>query len=362
MNDALYQPFCHLARGVEVLAAYSGGVDSSVAIHLCKEAGLKVKAVYLSLLGKENIPLEKLQKGADSLEVPLEILEYSSLFEEKIIRYCWEEYASGRTPNPCVKCNPLFKFGILTEYAKEKGYSALVTGHYARIFRSSAGAGLYKGSFLPKDQSYFLFGVTKEQLEFALFPLGDMTKEEVKEKARLLGLESAESKESQDICFAPAQSSLFGESLRERFHGSMPCGKFLSPAGKVLGEHSGLHRYTVGQRKGTCVALGVPAYVTKLDKESNNIILSTDAKDLFSGSANVENTVFLDEEKSKMERFSCEVKIRYRSQGTEAIVIRTGEDRCRIEFKEAQRAVTPGQAAVFYDGDKVLGGGFLGDF
>ena len=351
--------FAHLPAGAKVMVAFSGGVDSSVAVHLCKEAGLQVQAVYLSLLGKENIPYEKLRRAAEKLSVPLEILEYSSLFEEKIIRYCWEEYASARTPNPCAKCNPLFKFGILTDYAKEKGCSALVTGHYARIIRKEKCAELHKGVFSPKDQSYFLFGLTQEQLQMSIFPLGDMSKEDVKNIAFSLGLESAGAKESQDICFAPADSALFGESLRERFGGEAKCGCFLSPAGKVLGKHAGLHRYTIGQRKGTGVALGVPAYVTKLDGASGNIILSTDEKDLFSKEAFALAPSWLTEKDERKKSFSCEVKIRYRSKAVAAEVCLLDDEKIKITFAEPQRAVTPGQAAVFYDGDRVLGGAFL---
>ena len=193
-NAFEYMPFAHLPLSSAVMVAFSGGVDSSIAVHLCKEAGFRVRAVYLSLLGKENIPYEKLQRAAEKLSVPLEILEYSSLFEEKIIRYCWEEYSSARTPNPCAKCNPLFKFGILASYAKAAGCSALVTGHYARIFRTESGTELHKGVFLPKDQSYFLFGLTEEQLQMSVFPLGNMSKDDVKKIASSLGLESAYAK------------------------------------------------------------------------------------------------------------------------------------------------------------------------
>ena len=353
--------FAHLPAGAKVMVAFSGGVDSSVAVHLCKEAGFQVQAVYLSLLGKENIPYEKLRRGAEKLSVPLEILEYSSLFEEKIIRYCWEEYASARTPNPCAKCNPLFKFGILTAYAKEKGCSALVTGHYARIIRKENKAELHKGVFAPKDQSYFLFGLSEEELQMSVFPLGNMSKDEVKNIASSLGLESAKAKESQDICFAPADSALFGESLRERFRGEAKCGSFLSPAGKVLGKHSGLHRFTIGQRKGTGVALGVPAYVTKLDGKSGNIILSTDEKDLFSKEAFALTPSWLIREEEKRSRFFCEVKIRYRSRAVASEVCCMDDGKIKITFAEPQRAVTPGQAAVFYDGDRVLGGAFLAE-
>ena len=352
--------FSHLLPGSKVLVAFSGGVDSSLASYLAREAGFQVLAVYLSLLGKEKIPREKLENGAKKLGVPLEILECSSLFEEKIIRYCWEEYASARTPNPCARCNPLFKFGILAQFAKEKGCAALVTGHYARILRSAAGeVALYKGAFAPKDQSYFLFGLSREQLEMSVFPLGDLSKDFVKEKAASLGLESAREKESQDICFAPEDASLLGESLRERFGGQARTGFFLSPEGKILGKHQGLHRYTVGQRKGTNVALGVPAYVTKLCASDGNILLSTNEKDLYSSSALVEHVSFQDPKTAQKTSFRCEVKIRYRSKGVPAAVQKNADGTFLIDFDEPQRAVTPGQAAVFYEGEKVLGGGWL---
>ena len=221
------------------------------------QTGCRVRAVYMDLLpGKD---LSRVKLVAEQLGIPLDILDLTDAFREKVMRFCWEEYAAGRTPNPCAICNPVFKFGVLTEYAKEQGCSALVTGHYAQLHNGM----LYRGADRKKDQSYFLFGLREEQLSFSRFPLGAMTKEEVRQMVTELGLPNASDPESQDICFASPELPV-GEILRQTFHGEITPGVFTEMNGNTLGKHAGIHLYTPGQRKGTGVALGKPAYVRRI--------------------------------------------------------------------------------------------------
>lgn len=355
-----YSPFAGLSPGDKVAVAYSGGVDSSIAAFLAKEYGCKVIALTLSLLGKEHFQEEKVTKGAAALEIPLEVLEYSALFEEKVIRRSWEEYKNGRTPNPCTLCNPLFKFGVLMEEAKKRSCKALLTGHYARILPAPNGNfELHKGVDPAKDQSYFLAGLTGEELSFSRFPLGGMTKEEVRAIAEKLQLSCAGDKESQDVCFAlPGME--FGEQLRVHFKEAAQEGDFLSPAGKKLGKHKGIHLYTIGQRKGMGIALGCPAYVQKICKEDHSVIVTTNEKDLFSPGFFMEKLYFPNGDcRLEKESFSAAVKIRYRSRETLCTVeaLAGGGFYCR--FDTPQRAVTPGQLAVFYVGEKVTASGTI---
>lgn len=354
-----YSPFHGLARGDRIALAYSGGVDSSVAAFLAKEYGLEVIALTLSLLGEENYNKEKVEGGAASLGIPLVKLDYTEEFREKVIRRTWEEYKNGRTPNPCTICNPLFKFGILMEEAKKLSCKALLTGHYARLLPSPAGCELHKGMDPAKDQSYFLAGLSREELAFARFPLGGLLKSEVKEIARKLQLSCADARESQDVCFAH-DTGCFGEELRQLFGEAPSRGDFLSMEGKKLGEHKGIHAYTIGQRKGMGIALGCPAYVQSIRKETGSIVITTDEKDLFSPGFYMEKLHFLlpEEELTKIEA-PLTVRIRYRSKECFCSVERSPEGKWYCRFAAPRRAVTPGQLAVFYQGEKTVASGVI---
>ena len=354
-----YDPFSRLTPGCPVMVAFSGGVDSSVAAYLCLKAGFQVRAVTMSLLGPENYDPSRAQQTADQLGIPLEIIDLSKEFEETVMRGTWEIYAAGRTPNPCAVCNPKFKFGRLLEFARKNDCAALVTGHYARLDAAPDGSlRLRKGVCREKDQSYFLFGLSHDQLEHACFPLGGMEKSEVRSIASSLGLPSAEAKESQDACFAPADGSNMAEMLRCRFGASARTGNFVDTAGKILGRHCGIHAYTIGQRKGTGVAMGRPAYVKSICAQTREIVLTPDSSELMSREVRLAKPNLLLREYEDRTEFPCEVKIRYRSPAVPAQV-RQYPDHCLLTFELPQRAVTPGQAAVFYDGDTLIGGAWI---
>ncbi|MBO4647025.1 MAG: tRNA 2-thiouridine(34) synthase MnmA [Lentisphaeria bacterium] len=359
MSQSAYRPFEHCPPGSRVMVAFSGGVDSSVSAYLCLQAGLQVQAVTMSLLGPDKADFTRANETAAKLGIPLEIIDLSAEFERVVMRQTWEIYASGRTPNPCAVCNPHFKFGRLLEFARSRNCSALVTGHYARLIHAADGSiQLRKGVCREKDQSYFLFGLSPAQLAAACFPLGGMEKSEVRTIAAELGLPSADAPESQDACFAPADGGNLAEMLRCRFGEPAQTGDFVDGSGRVLGKHCGIHAYTIGQRKGTGVALGRPAYVKSIHADSRRIVLTPDPSELMSrqvrlGKANVLIPAYAQEAE-----FSCEVKIRYRSPAVPARVRLTPEG-CLLTFEQPQRAVTPGQAAVFYDGDTLIGGAWI---
>ena len=353
-----YQPFAHLPPGCRVMVAFSGGVDSSIAAYHCKQAGFEVRAVTMSLLGGTP-DFSRAEATAARLGIPLEIIDLSQEFERTVMRGTWEIYASGRTPNPCAVCNPRFKFGRLLEFARSRDCAALATGHYARLVHTPGGVRLLKAVCREKDQSYFLFGLDRDQLSHACFPLGGMEKREVRAKAAELGLACADAPESQDACFAPADGGNLAEMLRCRFGADAHCGDFVDTAGKKLGRHCGIHAYTIGQRKGTGVALGRPAYVKAIHADSGEIVLTPDPAELMSERVLLDPPNLLAEEYAARTEFPCEVKIRYRSPAVPARVRRLPDGGCLLLFDQAQRAVTPGQAAVFYQDDTLLGGAWI---
>ncbi len=347
-------PFQNLKPGEKVLLAFSGGIDSAVAAYLCKKAGLKVLAVNLCFLpDKED--REAVQKVADSLEIDLDFLDLQDDFRKNVMRPCWDVFETGRTPNPCAICNPVFKFGKLLQYAKESGCGGLVTGHYAKNQNGRIARGVHKA----KDQSYFLFGLTPEQRRFSCFPLGNMTKEQVRTLALEQGLPNAKSRESQDACFTPPCGSL-AEMLQKEFSGKIRKGSFVhAETGKKLGVHKGIHAYTIGQRKGTGVALGVPAFVREIDPENCNIYITTNESSLFSDCLTVKNIVW-QQSPVPAEPFRAWVQIRYRTPAAPAAVMPMEENTCEIHFDSPVRAITPGQAAVFYDDQEcIIGGGII---
>ena len=340
--------------GDKVLLAFSGGIDSSVAAYLCKKAGLDVLAVNMCFLPeKEN--RDAVQRVADSLEIDLEFLNLQQDFRQDVMFRCWQVFESGRTPNPCVICNPVFKFGKLFRYALEKSCNGLVTGHYARLQDGRIARGVHKA----KDQSYFLYGLTPEQRNFSWFPLGCMTKDQVRALAAELNLPNAKSKESQDACFTPVCGTL-AEMLQQEFSGKIRKGSFIhAETGKKLGIHKGIHAYTIGQRKGTGVALGVPAYVQKIDPEKFNIHITTDETTLFSDRLTARNIVW-QKPPVPEKAFRALVQIRYRTPASPATVIPVDTNTCDIVFDSPVRAITPGQSAVFYDNDEcIIGGGVI---
>jgi tRNA-specific 2-thiouridylase len=351
------------ARGGSVVVAMSGGVDSSVAAALLVERGYQVIGVTMNLAGGESRcrpsgNAEDARRAADRLGIRHHVADYRHQFREEVIEPFADAYLSGRTPIPCVVCNERFKFRRLLEEGRALGARALATGHYARI-DTDAGTGkrrLRRARDTQKDQSYFLFRLGPEQLRHTLFPLGDLTKSEVREKARALGLGTAEKAESQEICFAAdADYARLVEEIRAE--GLPGEGEIVDRQGAVLGRHTGVHRFTVGQRRGLEIGGTCRLYVTEVDAERNRVVVGG-LDELLCAGAEIEDVSWV-AGRPPPPPVRALVKVRYRHPGSPArLEIRT-DGGLRAHFDEPVRAVAPGQAAVFYDGDAVLGGGWI---
>jgi tRNA-specific 2-thiouridylase len=332
-----------------VMIAMSGGVDSTVAALLIKELGGSCAGGAMRLTG-DGVS-DSAAASAGALGLPFHLFDCADTFNELVITPFIEEYRSGRTPNPCVECNRVMKFGIFMRMAAGLGFDRIATGHYARAGLENGRYLLKKGIDPVKDQSYFLYTLTQEQLARVIFPLGGMTKDSVRELALKAGLPAAASGESQDICFIPGggHASFIG--------GDCLPGRFIDPAGNDLGEHKGIIHYTVGQRRGLGVSGGEPLYVTRICQKTNTVTLGTEA--LLYGKTLTARRINLCAVGRIDAPLRARVKIRYRHAEQPAAVTQTGEDSLLIEFDEPQRAVTPGQSAVIYDGDTVIGGGVI---
>ena len=355
--DKYKEVFFGLNPGDKVMVAYSGGVDSAYAAALCRDFGFQVETVTMSLFSDSRETAEFAERTARDAGYVHHTLDLSAEFREEIMHHTWRQYTAGLTPNPCAVCNIKFKFGRLREYALQQNCKALITGHYTRICQNEAGEiELRKGICQEKDQSYFLFGVPAESLAFCRTPLGILEKTQVRSGAEEKKLESAKSKESQDVCFG---GDSMPETLSEMFPEPPATGNFLSDEGKILGQHKGIQFYTIGQRKGTGVALGCPAYISSIDGVSRNIVISTDSRNLFRSELIARNCNYFAD---LPEKFSAMVRIRYRSKAVLADVERLPDGRAKVIFSEPVRAAAPGQGAVFYDDDRVLGGGWIEPF
>jgi tRNA-specific 2-thiouridylase len=353
----------------KIVVAMSGGVDSSVTAALLREEGHEVWGLSLRVFDPERCQegegktccsardIRDARRVAARLDIPFTSWDIRPEFEEEVIRPFILEYRAGRTPNPCALCNSKIKFRLLLEKVTEMGADFLATGHYARIGGEGEILTLRKGVDRKKDQSYFLFEIGSSFLSRVLFPLGEMTKEEVRRRARNLGVEVAEKQESQEICFIPGND--YAAFLRGRPGGeSAGPGPIVTLDGARVGTHRGLIHYTVGQRRGLGVAAGTPLYVVRLDSGGNRLVVGGNA-DLERNVFDVGKVTWLGEERGNA--FRAAVKIRSRHREAPATVTPRGPFSCRVEFDQSQRAVTPGQAAVFYDGDRVVGGGWIED-
>lgn len=346
-----------------ILVAMSGGVDSAVAAHLVHAAGQDARGVTMKLLCGAGVPsccteedIAAARATAERIGIPYEVRDFSGRFEEKVILPFIADYENGRTPNPCVSCNRYLKFEALFAYAREIGCARVATGHYARLAKGANGRTLLlRARDESKDQSYMLSALSQEQLSHALFPLGDLNKSEVREIARAAGFVNAERKESQDICFVKGESYT---DFIERYTGkSYPAGDFLHTDGRVLGQHRGIVRYTVGQRKGLGLALPAPLYVVRVDAENNRVILGEESA-LYTRRLRATGFNLIAADRlSGEERLSA--RVRYHQKDSPATVVQTGENEVEILFDEPQRAVTPGQTVVLYDGETVVGGGVI---
>jgi tRNA-specific 2-thiouridylase len=346
----------------------SGGVDSSVAAALLLEQGFEVVGVTFQLQAcHESVEgrsccgtdaIAQARAAAGHLGIHHYVLDYRQLFGKTVLLRSWEEYSRGRTPNPCIICNEHIKFGMLSDYACALGADKLATGHYARIgVRKNGEVFLMRGADARKDQSYFLFSIPSDRLSAAIFPLGGLTKEAVRSMARRMGLPNADRQESQDACFS-AKGGCYPEELRRRFNEAARPGPFLDENGRPLGMHSGIHRFTVGQRRGLGITLGSPAWVKSIDTKSAAVFLTTNKEGLIARGL-IATDVRWHALTPRFKRLRCSVQVRY-NQAPVLATVEPGESATiRVRFDHPLRAVTPGQAVVFFSGDRVLGGGWI---
>lgn len=340
---------------MKIAIAMSGGVDSSVAAALLKEAGHEVTGVTMRVTDVSRAG-ESAAAIAGRLGIPHHIIDLQDIFARSIIDYFCGEYGRGRTPNPCVLCNKYIKFGALWEAARKIGAEMLATGHYARIDKDKTGRYLLKkGRDENKDQSYFLCQLSQEQLGCTLFPVGNLTKNEVKKIAAELRLPAASRPESQEICFIPDNDHA-GFVARYASQAERP-GAILDMAGRTLGRHRGIASYTIGQRRGLGIAAAAPLYVTAIEPDRNAVIVGT--KEQTYGSDLIADSLNWISVAAPERPLRVRAKIRYHHAEAEATVTPQGNDSVRVEFVGPQAAITPGQTVVFYDGDMVLGGGTI---
>ena len=333
--------------------ALSGGVDSLVAGHIIKSAYTNVIGLHF-ITGFENHDPENLKFISDQLDIPLYTVDLSQEFKKIVVHSFVATYLSGKTPNPCMICNPAIKFGLLFNHAEKFGARFLATGHYARILENEMGVPmLCKGLDTLKDQSYFLARLSTNHLSRTLFPLGALVKSRVKEMAAAAGLVPVHQSESQDVCFI--QSRKYQDFLEEMGVKGTP-GYITDTDGNVIGNHEGLFRYTVGQRRGINCPAEFPYYVVRLDVPNNRLIVGFKDK-VFTENCLVGDLVW--HETPVRYPFIASVKLRYRHNAVSADITQADAGKLKVWFHTPQAAVTPGQGAVFYDGDKVLGAGWI---
>lgn len=343
----------------KIAVAMSGGVDSTTAAFLLRKKGFEVIGVTGIMHEKADESVNNALSACNSLGISHNAIDLKDEFNQKVVNYFEDSYKNGLTPNPCTFCNRHIKWGALADYAFEKlGADFYATGHYARIAKINGSYRLYRGVDLKKDQSYMLFALTRQQLSKTIFPLGEMTKQEIKQIAKENNFSAADNKESQDVCFiCPPETtqsyliSKFGEQEGEIID---------YKTGKVLGIHKGAYNFTIGQRRGIGVSASEPLYVISTNPQENKIYVGT--KELLSGQEfDAENINWQQEEYSEKDEFTAMAKIRYNSAAQEALVIRTGKNSVHVKFKAPKFAITPGQACVFYDmnDEYVLCGGWI---
>jgi tRNA-specific 2-thiouridylase len=339
----------------------SGGVDSSVAALLLKEQGCEVFGLTAKTWPEgsrccSDEDVRSARRVCDALGIPHYVVDLSEPFERHVVAYFEEEYLSGRTPSPCARCNRHIKFGELMQRALAIGADAMATGHYARTERMTGGRiRLMRSADRGKDQTYFLFDLSQEQLARSVFPVGDMAKQEVIGHARKAGLPVHDRPESQDLCFVAEGEH--AALIEKRSPGRVAPGDIRDPAGRLLGRHGGIHRFTLGQRRGLGVAARAPLYVAALDRATATVVLGP-RESLMRREAVVSGVRWTSGRvPSGSER--CEAKVRYRQDAAAAEVKPLGTDAAELRFDEPQFAITPGQIAAFYTGDELLGGGWI---
>ena len=333
-----------------VAVAMSGGVDSSLAAARLKEAGYDVSGVYMQLWADHNI--SDLDHTCQLLDIPLHKLNFETEFRSLVVDYFCREYSLGRTPNPCTTCNQHIKFGLLLDRVLEMGADYLATGHYARIEHSPNGYSLLKAVDTTKDQSYFLYTLGQRELQHLLLPLGNLRKVEARRLAAERGLPTSSRHDSQDVCFIPDND--YRSFIAQ--HTPIKSGDIIDTEGKVLGKHNGLAQYTIGQRQGLGLASNERLYVLRSDVTNNRLVVGT-RDQLLSNRLLATNLSWVSG-KAPQQPTNITAKIRYKSPEAAAkLYIRQGI--AEVQFLKPQRAITPGQAVVFYQGDAVLGGGII---
>jgi tRNA-specific 2-thiouridylase len=340
---------------VRIAVAVSGGVDSMMAAHLLQKQGHDLIGLHF-ITGYETEPAD-VSAVAVQLGIPYRVVDLRNDFEHTVVDYFVRMYMAGRTPNPCLVCNPAIKFGLLLEFARRIGAVQMATGHYARVIRNNDGRyRLLRGVDPLKDQSYFLAFLSRDQLAHAVFPLGELTKSVVKKLAAAENLQPATRSESQDVCFISDPN--YGDFLARRPELHPQPGPIVDVHGNVLGTHPGLHRFTVGQRRGINCPAAAAYYVLELDAKNNRLVVGPKS-DTFSRTCEVESINWLRPEPDRPLR--VHTRVRYRHVASPSWLYPAGNAKARIDFDQPQSAVTPGQGAVFYSGDEVLGGGFIRD-
>ena len=353
----------------KVVVGMSGGVDSSVAAWLLKKQGYDVIGVTMQIWqDEENIVQEEnggccglsavddARRVAAAIGIPYYVMNFKDEFQKSVIEYFTKEYLAGRTPNPCIACNRYVKWEALLQRSLSIGADYIATGHYARIEHLPNGRyAIRRSATMEKDQTYALYNLTQEQLARTLMPVGEYSKDRIREMADEIGLLVAHKPDSQDICFVPdGDYASFIENTTDQV---LQTGDFVTPEGKILGKHKGIIHYTVGQRKGLGLALGYPAFVLEIRPETNEVVIGTYEESLtYTVRANELNFMSVEQITEPVRVFA---KIRYNHKGAWCTVERTGEDEIVCTFDEPLRAATPGQAVVLYDGEYVLGGGTI---
>lgn len=351
-------------KDTKIVVAMSGGVDSSTVAALLKEEGYNVVGITLQLYDYKGIvktgtccagqDIYDAKRVAEKLDFPHYVLNYESIFKDAVMEDFADSYLKGETPIPCVRCNQSVKFRDLFKVAKDLGADALATGHYVRRVEGKNGAELHRGSDLNRDQSYFLFSTTREQVDFIHFPLGNLTKQETRAHAARFGLEIADKPDSQDICFVP--NGDYASVIEKLRPGSLDKGEIVDLSGKVLGQHNGIINYTIGQRKGLGISNPEPLYVVKIEPEKKQVVVGP-IEALNSESFNIKDLNWLGEAQD----FGREIWVKIRSlhKGAPAIIEKQENGKATVKLLEPQASITPGQACVAYDGTKVLGGGWI---
>ena len=353
----------------KVVVGMSGGVDSSVAAYLLKEQGYDVIGVTMQIwqdddriIQEENggccglSAVDDARRVANDLEIPYYVMNFKNEFKEHVIDYFIEAYLDGKTPNPCIACNRYVKWESLLKRSLDIGAKYIATGHYARIVKLPNGRyALKKSATIEKDQTYALYNLTQEQLQHTLMPVGEYTKDEIRKIAEKISLRIANKPDSQDICFVPDGD--YAAFIERETDKKILSGNFVTAEGTILGMHKGITHYTVGQRKGLGLALGYPAFVLEIRPDTNEVVIGTKEESMaMSLRANHLNFMSVEDLKEPLRVLA---KIRYNHRGAWCTVEKIAADEIICRFEELQRAITPGQAVVLYDGDYVLGGGTI---